>query len=140
EPRTRAFFWLWLALVAVVLGAGAAWTFTYMERKREVATRHDTAERLQRRGGYDDYANPRAQYIAILKLTPRDDRASAELAAVHALGMLDYGEDVESIVQTMTRRAEQQLVRHHSPKTLPGFIIAQSALGIRRGELDRLRQ
>jgi tetratricopeptide (TPR) repeat protein len=136
--RGRSFLMLWIGLIAIAVGAGSAGFYTWYQRTHEAAARYQDAVEKIRLGGWDSYQKAREDYVAIIKLDSKDDKAACELAATHALVMLDYGED-EGIVATMNRRAEQQLEKHHNQNPPAACAVAQAALNIRRGELDKAR-
>src|SRR5262249_52999492 len=113
---------------------------TFYQRSRAIATRYESAKVNARLGTYDSYNKAREDYVAIIKLDSKDDKAATELAAIHALTMIDYGEDAHSLVQTMNRRGEEQLQRHHVKSNPAGITVAQAALLLRKGELDKAKE
>src|SRR5207253_2501637 len=107
--RGRSFLMLWVGVVAIAAGAGSAGFYTWYQRLHDIVARYEDAHAKLRLGAWDSYEKARQDYVAIIKMDGKDDKAACELAAVHALVMLDYGQDDEGIVATMNRRAEQQL-------------------------------
>ena len=137
--RGRSFLMLWIGLVAIGVGAGSAGFYTWYQRSHEIAARYADAVEKIRLGAWDTYQKAREDYVAIIKLDGKDDKAACELAATHALVMLDYGEE-EAIVATMNRRAVQQIEKHKNPNPPAACAVAQAALNIRAGELDKARE
>jgi tetratricopeptide (TPR) repeat protein len=123
-----------------LIAAGGAGGYSYWQRRQQIESHYAEAGRLAEAGSYDGYARSRDDYVAIIKLDPRDDRAAAELAGTNALLMLDYGEDLESGVQTLVRRAEKQLERHRNAVAPAALAVGRAILAIGRGDFASARE